>query len=55
MFKPIPYTPEGYLMARQYLIDRGENLLDEHYRNLDGVLIIREVNGKMLEEVLDNV
>lgn len=55
MIKPIPYTPEGYALARKILVDSGENLLSDHYRNIDGVQLIKEVNGRLLEEDLDNV
>lgn len=55
MLKPLPYTPEGYTAARKILIDNGEDLLSDYYRNMDGVQMIREVNGILLEEELDNV
>ena len=44
MYKPIPYTPEGYLMARKILIEMGEDLLSDYYRNMDGINLIRNVN-----------
>jgi hypothetical protein len=55
MLKPLPYTPEGYITARKILIDMGENLLSDYYRNMDGIQIIKEVNCILLEEELDNV
>jgi len=55
MLKPLPYTPEGYTAARKILIDNGEDLLSDYYRNMDGIQIIKEVNGILLEEELDNV
>lgn len=55
MLIPIPYTPEGYTIARKILIDMGEDLLSDYYRNMDGVHMIKKVNGIILEEELDNV
>lgn len=55
MLKPLPYTPEGYSTARKILVDMGENLLSDYYRNMDGVQMIKEVNGMLLESELDHV